>query len=681
LIDEPGARPELRTVHQSNSEVLSMDLFNPSSSLHRQQNEPLKVLESYLPRQKDLNLIRYPSSGVICSASVPLSPPYLSNCESKEEIEIRHHQDPTTSALPSNSLSTKIEGSNATQFDVSHTPFSQLQETQLVLESESDSHQGSVISDSLSTTNQIVNTNSSSLPFRSFIPDTYAAAESSLLDGEESQLSSRLTLSQIHPTSVYTADDDIQDAKSKTVATVVPDTYQDDQMTLDIDISENEFADSDSNSNSDSSSELSDEITRHRNQNSNQISSPLSSLPALEDRSHLDETNILIPQTQTIFSIESNENPRLVFDTYQDHPVASLPREEEPCVVLDTYEEVPVASVPKDNDNTITPPPVAMVPNSLDTNPYELSSSEDDYDNYLQFSTRKKERDVKKIPTIPEDVVVNLVSDTLSPIPISGLEGTLVSGTIQKSSTLLETDDDPLSQIFEDEETRQELTPVPVLDHKLALGEQVQPVRPSTPVQQELEPYSEKDYNVESYSTQCEMDKQPEIGGYLYGAGIDSAVRRFTPQKASPSPQKSFAMTSPPVSSLATRVENKSSEKALKKVDMNSDSYETQDSFPSRFTWLSNVTTPIKRVEEIGATRETLTRPFTDLSTPPRRPSDHQEDTNTNDEIASWGESVCASHSPCLLSFLPPLLLLSSFSRLPSHPLLSSLIGCMISRK
>jgi hypothetical protein len=639
LIEEPYTSPQ-----QPNSDILSLTVSS------QQNDEPSKApLESLHPViEKEASLIRYPSSGVICSASVPLSPPYLSTCGSKDEIEIRH-QDISTSTVPSNTLSTKIEGSNATQFDVSHTPFSQLQQTQLGLESESDSHQGSVRSQSLSTVNQIVDTSSSSIPLRTFIPDTYAAAESSLLDGEESQLSARLTLSQNHPISVYTADE-TQDLKSKPVATVVSDTYQDDQMTLDIDISDNELADSDSGD-----SELSDEITRHPNQSSLRVISSPSRLPAADEGPQFEETNTLIPQTQTIFSIESNDNPRLVLDTYQDYPASSPPRDV-PHIVPDTYDEIPVSLVPQNDEKPKIP---VVVPNSFETNPYELSSSEDDDNNYLQYSTRKKEK-TKKVSPILEDAVVNLVSDSFSSIPISGLEGTLVSGTIQKSSTLLETDDDPLPEIFEDDETRQELSPNLVLSHKSTsplLEENLPSLKPpSTPsassigyseqrkinippsVQQELEPYSEKDYNVESYSTQCEADK-PEIGGYLYGAGIDSAVRRFTPQKASPSPQKSLALTSSPP--LSTHVEKASSEKltSMKNIDLNSDSYETQDSFPSRFTWLSNVTTPIKKV---GNTNVTPTRPSPDPSTPPHR-SNHQlqEDTNTNDEIASWGESVC----------------------------------------
>jgi hypothetical protein len=147
-----------------------------------------------------------------------------------------------------------------------------------------------------------------------------------------------------------------------------------------------------------------------------------------------------------------------------------------------------------------------------------------------------------------------------------------------------------------------------------------------------------------SYSTQNEAGG-PEIGGYLYGAGIDSAARRFTPQKSSPQAvdeAKPHEVVSPlPSSKLFAKRETN-------KVAASSDSYETQDSLPTRFSWANSVTTPRDMTKEKrnSAIGNTMARP----QTPPRSPHHFHdpEETNTNDEIASWGESVSTSRTVLL---------------------------------
>jgi hypothetical protein len=820
LVDEsqhpPDVGPEVKPLtlskpqDQSNSEILSLDILSPTAAFGRQKKSQSVVLAP---------LVRYPSSGVICSASVPLSPPYVSRLESHDDMMENCEEKQTSTIRQSNSLSTKFEGTNATQQDIHHTPFSQLPQSQLTFQTQSSEFIPETLkSDRIDPPSQFETC--PSLPYRHFIPDTYHAAESSFIDGDEdSQLSARLTLSQSHPISNTSIAN--EETHLKPSITMVSDTYhEEDQMTLDIDVSDN-----DELHDLDSESSLSDEINYYTARShdpmkkdivGNERVSPLIEDPqGTNERSPPEETMALVPQTQTIFSLDTDDIPRIVLDTYEDipSPITSPSRE---------------MTVP------------AMVPNTIETNQYELSSSEDDNAHYLQYSSKKKSPDLQKVPPIPEHVVVDLVSDTMSSVAVSCLDGTLVSGTIQRSATLVDDVEDSLLLSEEEEHelgpslgllqgapesTAQSSKPLPIsihfsptvsqpllpqreLEHNddynvLSYSSQngdrpemggylygagtdgaarrftphiaavtkhlkmVSPLPPSKPFETKLfeehESDRNQDYDVLSYSTQNGVDR-PEIGGFLYGAGIDSAARRFTPQKASPpthepkSRDSEFGITrndyypenlnqaalSKPDSShpspsirhngqrnitIPTSVQKelehnddynvlsyssqnevdrpeiggflygagidsaarrftpqKASPQAVgmkpqelvsplppsklfeskidsHKVDVSSESYETQDSLPTRFSWANNVTTPNKMTND-SRDPVLINHAMPGPQTPTR--SSHRyndpDETNSNDEIASWGESVSLR-----LFFFPNFI--------------SSLIACMILRK
>lgn len=566
---------------QIDSGSLSLDILS-HSTLHYKQNYDAPLSNMNRKEIEAPIFARTTSSEIICSASVPLSPIY-------NHVKI-NDSEATNLYYSSGFISTENKEVHATHCEapqlLSETSNTQLSEENRLSLKDEARFENSV---------QSISENFITSPSKDFVPDTYAVAEASPLQ-QGSQLSQQLTLSQDRNSLPY----------SKPSVILVPDTFHDDQMTLDIDISDNELEESDS------SSCVSEEIHHISKVDNVGVST---GLHATDFRDQ--ETATLVPRTQAVFSIESDDNPRIVLDTLDDFPSHTHPEAR-----------------------------------TNDSNLYELSSSEDDHENYLQFSSKRKKRDLQEIPPIPEHDVVNLVNDTLSSVPLSGLDGTLVSGTIQKSATLISSIENLPSELIENELEVDNIPPklqntlepednIPEVSFSLnrkspplsaSVGKSDdQQIKSMPSIRRELDEGNE--YNVESYCTQFDNER-PEIGGYLYGAAIDSAVRRFTPQKPSPE-NKVQDQRSPEIAKNDTFHLNS---KLPRTHDFNSESYETQDSLPSRFTWSKVVSTPLK--QKNYARDATCEKPSPNEA---QRPPPHPEESNTNDDIASWGESVSYS--------------------------------------
>ena len=175
-------------------------------------------------------------------------------------------------------------------------------------------------------------------------------------------------------------------------------------------------------------------------------SSPESPSINLNRKRFIEQPMTLVPQTQNIISLDSNDHVTIVYDTYVEEAVE----------VLDSSSNII-------QEKQVSQPITRS--NTHENNPYDVSSSEDDDDNYIRYSAKKNKHRHHYTHNHSQSQNQNFSQNKLqkgvrydiheqpSHPNHSSITGTLVSGTILRDVTLLETDLPIQDDVIEENET------------------------------------------------------------------------------------------------------------------------------------------------------------------------------------------------------------------------------------